>query len=82
MTRSARLSTVSLGTKVELPSPQRRETTMKKKNIKNGYRIGIETKKGIKLSRDQYTLGDALEIMYKASFPCILCDHIGTPVQL
>lgn len=30
-----------------------------KKNIKNGYRIGIETKKGIKLSKDQYTLGDA-----------------------
>ena len=54
----------------------------KMKNIKNGYRIGIETRKGIKLSKDQYTLGDALEIMYKASFPCMLCDHIGTPVKL
>lgn len=53
-----------------------------KKNIKNGYRIGIETRKGIKLSKYQYTLGDALEIMYKASFPCMLCDHIGTPVKL
>ena len=53
-----------------------------KKNIKNGYRIGIETRKGIKLSKDQYTLGDALEIMYKVSFPCMLCDHIGTPVKL
>lgn len=53
-----------------------------KKNIKNGYRIGIETRKGIKLSKDQYTLGDALEIMYKASFHCMLCDHIGTPVKL
>ena len=56
------------------------ETAMK--NVKNGYRIGIETKKGIKLSKDQYTLGDALEIMCKASFPCMLCDHIGTPVKL
>lgn len=53
-----------------------------KKNVKNGYRIGIETRKGIKLSKDQYTLGDALEIMCKASFPCMLCDHIGTPVKL
>lgn len=54
----------------------------KMKNVKNGYRIGIETRKGLKLSKSQYTLGDALEIMYKASFPCMLCDHIGTPVKL
>ncbi len=53
-----------------------------KKDIKDGYRIGIETEKGIKLSREQHTLGDALEIMCNASFPCILCDHAGTPVQL
>ena len=52
------------------------------KDVKNGYRIGIETRKGIKLSEDQYTLGDALEIMHKALFPCMLCDHIGTPVKL
>ena len=63
---------------------------MTKKNVKNGYRIGMVSMdelisgnvKRIKLSKDQYTLGDALEIMYKASFPCVLCDHIGTPVQL
>lgn len=60
------------------------------KNIKNGYRIGMVSMdelisgniKHIKLSKDQYTLGDALEVMNNASFPCILCDHIGTPVQL
>lgn len=54
----------------------------KMKNVKNSYRIGIETRNGIKLSKSQYTLRDALKIMYKASFPCMLCDHIGTPVKL
>lgn len=35
----------------------------------------------IKLSKNLYSFGDAMEIIYKAQFPCILCDHIGTPVK-
>lgn len=61
-----------------------------KKNIKNGYRIGMVSMdelisgniKRIKLSKEIYSLGDAMERIENASFPCILCDHIGTPVQL
>jgi hypothetical protein len=61
-----------------------------KKNVKNGYRIGMVSIdelisgniKRIKLSKEMYSLGDALEIINKAKFPCILCDHIGTPVSL
>ena len=60
------------------------------KNIKNGYRIGMVSMdelisgnfKRIKLSKKMYSLGDAMERITNASFPCILCDHIGTPVQL
>lgn len=63
---------------------------MTKKNIKNGYRIGMVSMdelvsgniKRIKLSKEMYSLGDAIERIANASFPCILCDHIGTPVQL
>ena len=54
------------------------------------YRIGKVSMKDmisgkitrIKLSKETYTLGDAMERIAKASFPCILCDHIGTPVVL
>lgn len=61
-----------------------------KKNIKNGYRIGMVSMdelvsgniKRIKLSKEMYSLGDAMERIANASFPCVLCDHIGTPVQL
>lgn len=61
-----------------------------KKNIKNGYRIGMVSMdelisgniKRIKLSKEMYSLGDAMERIANASFPCILCDHIGTPVKL
>lgn len=60
------------------------------KNIKNGYRIGMVSMKDlnsgkftrIKLSKNQYKLEDALDIINKVKFPCILCDHIGTPVSL
>lgn len=60
------------------------------KNNEKNYRIGkvsmdelVSGKiKRIKLSKETYTFGDAMERIYKASFPCILCDHIGTPVQM
>ena len=61
-----------------------------KKNIKNGYRIGIVSMdelisgniKRIKLSKETYSLGDAMERIANAQFPCILCDSIGTPAKL
>lgn len=64
-----------------------------KKNDKNGYRIGmvsmdelisgnIKRIKLIKLSKETYSLGDAMERIANAQFPCILCDSIGTPVKL
>lgn len=57
-------------------------------NAKN-YRIGMVTMeelesgkiKRIKLSRNLYELGDAMERIYRAQFHCILCDSIGTPVM-
>lgn len=59
-----------------------------KKN--NEYRLGMVSMKEletgkftrIKLSKDTYSFGDALEKMYNAPFPCILCDSIGTPVKM
>lgn len=61
-----------------------------KKNIKNGYRVGMISMdelisgniKHIKLSKETYSLGDAMERIANAQFPCILCDSIGTPVKL
>ena len=61
-----------------------------KKNEKNGYRIGMVSMdelisgniKRIKLSKETYSLGDAMERIANAQFPCILCDSIGTPVKL
>ena len=61
-----------------------------KKNVKNGYRIGMVTMdeltsgnvKRIKLSKETYSLGDAMERIANAQFSCILCNSIGTPVQL
>lgn len=58
--------------------------------MKNGYRIGMVTMdelisgniKRIKLSKDTYSFGDAMELIMNAQFPCIICDHIGTPIQL
>lgn len=54
------------------------------------YRIGKVSKRDIKsgkftrikLSKETYPLGDAMEKIMNASFPCILCDSIGTPVVL
>lgn len=61
-----------------------------KKNIKNGYRIGKVSMdelvsgniKRVKLSKETFSLGDAMERIANAQFSCILCDSIGTPVQL
>lgn len=61
-----------------------------KKNIKNGYRVGMVSMdelisgnvKRIKLSKETYSLGDAMERIANAQFPCILCNSIGTPVKL
>lgn len=61
-----------------------------KKNIKNGYRVGMVSIdelisgniKRIKLSKETYSLGDAMERIANAQFPCILCNSIGTPVKL
>lgn len=61
-----------------------------KKNIKDGYRIGMVSMdeltsgniKRIKLSKETYSLGDAMERIANAQFPCILCDSIGTSVKL
>lgn len=61
-----------------------------KKNIKNGYRIGMVSMdelisgniKRIKLSKETYSFGDAMERIANAQFPCIICDSIGTPVKL
>lgn len=60
------------------------------KDTKKSFRIGMVSMdelisgkiKRIKLSKETYTFGDAMERIYNASFPCILCDHIGTPVQM
>lgn len=57
---------------------------------KKEYRIGMvsmdELISGkftrIKLSIFTYSLGEAMEKIQMASFPCILCDSIGTPVVL
>lgn len=61
-----------------------------KKNVKSGYRIGMVSMdelvsgniKRVKLSKETFSLGDAMERIANAQFPCILCDSIGTPVQL
>ncbi len=58
--------------------------------MKNVYRIGMVTMdelisgnvKRIKLSKDTYSFGDAMERIANASFPCIICNNIGTPIKL
>lgn len=61
-----------------------------KKNVKSGYRIGKVSMeelisgniKRIELSKEMFTLGDAMERVANAQFPCIICNCIGTPVKL
>lgn len=46
------------------------------------YRIGRKSRKGTKLSKELYTLSEAMDRIKSVSFKCFLCDSIGTPVVL